>query len=398
MEIYLVGGAVRDEQLGIPVSERDWCVVGSSKTELKSKGFMPVGKDFPIFIHPESKEEYALARTERKTQPGYHGFTFCTSKDITLEDDLKRRDLTINAIAKDKDGQIIDPYNGLQDIKNKTLKHVSEAFKEDPVRVLRTAKFAARFFQLGFKVAEDTIMFMQEMVRNNEIDALAPDRIWKETKEVLEGPNPHIFFNVLEDCHALSKIYPEFYHQLSDDKNKMLAQKSFLNLNALKLSAELIGDPAINFVVMIFMDNDICGKDYTQEKHLKIIKSITSRLPVPNNFLELAKLIFYLRDYSLLEHSDAEELLDFFEKTDAFRRRERFETLLEACEFYIDYGNQSKTKYKIRNRIIKIVNLCNDLPIQEILGNESDGEKIKNLIKLKRIEIINKEKTKKISK
>ena len=148
--------------------------------------------------------------------------------------------------AKDKHGQIIDPYNGLQDIKNKTLKHVSEAFKEDPVRVLRTAKFAARFFQLGFKVAEDTIMFMQEMVKNNEIDALAPDRIWKETKEVLEGPNPHIFFNVLEDCHALSKIYPEFYHQLSDDKNKMLARKTFLNLNALKLSAELIGDPAIN--------------------------------------------------------------------------------------------------------------------------------------------------------
>ena len=398
MEIYLVGGAVRDEKLGIPVSERDWCVVGSSETELKSKGFKSVGKDFPIFLHPETKEEYALARTERKTQPGYHGFTFCTSKDITLEDDLKRRDLTINAIAKDKHGQIIDPYNGLEDIKNKTLRHVSEAFKEDPVRVLRTAKFAARFHQIGFKVADSTIIFMQEMVKNSEIDTLAPDRIWKETKEILEGSDPHIFFNVLKDCHALSRVYPEFYHQLPNNKNKKLEQKSFLNLDALKLSSQLINDPAINFITVIFINNNILNKNYTKEKHLKLIKLITNRLPIPNNFLELAKLIFYFKDYSQLERMNAEDLLNFLEKTDAFRRRERFEKFLKACKFFKQYSETSKIECKIYERVIKMVDLCNDLPIREIVGNESNGEKIRSLIRHKRIDIIDKENARKIPK
>ena len=209
MEVYLVGGAVRDEQLGLPVRERDWCVVGSTPEEMTAMGYRPVGKDFPVFLHPQSGEEYALARTERKTARGYHGFQFNTSVDVTLIDDLQRRDLTINAIAKDVDGNLIDPCNGLSDLKARRLRHVSDAFREDPVRILRAAKFAARFAKLEFVIADETMALMRVMVDDGEAAALEPSRVWKETENALLGPNPHVYFRVLRDCGALAVVFPE---------------------------------------------------------------------------------------------------------------------------------------------------------------------------------------------
>jgi tRNA nucleotidyltransferase (CCA-adding enzyme) len=209
MQVYLVGGAVRDEQLGLPVKERDWCVVGATAAEMTNAGYKQVGKDFPVFLHPETGEEYALARTERKTAAGYHGFEFHTDPGVTIEDDLGRRDLTINAIARHADGDLVDPFGGVADIRNRILRHVSDAFVEDPVRVLRVARFAARFASLGFVIAPETMTLMGTMTANGEIDALVPDRVWKETELALLGPDSRIFFETLRTCGALKVLFPE---------------------------------------------------------------------------------------------------------------------------------------------------------------------------------------------
>ena len=209
MKVYLVGGAVRDELLGIPVRERDWCVVGATPEQLEAEGYRPVGKDFPVFIHPDSGEEYALARTERKTGAGYHGFAFHAAPDVTIEEDLQRRDLTINAIARDDDGSLVDPFGGAADIEKRTLRHVSDAFSEDPVRVLRVARFAARFSGLGFDVAAETLALMREMVDSGEVDALVAERVWKETASALAEDQPQVYFEVLRRCGALTRVFPE---------------------------------------------------------------------------------------------------------------------------------------------------------------------------------------------
>jgi tRNA nucleotidyltransferase (CCA-adding enzyme) len=207
MQVYLVGGAVRDEQLGLPVKERDWCVVGATPDELVDQGYKQVGKDFPVFLHPETNEEYALARTERKTAPGYHGFDFDTSPAVTIEDDLSRRDLTINALARDDAGHVIDPFGGVDDLNHRLLRHVSDAFMEDPVRILRVAKFAARFADLGFRIAPETRDLMRRMVADGEADALVPDRAWKETEAALADPNPRLYFEALRACGALRVVF-----------------------------------------------------------------------------------------------------------------------------------------------------------------------------------------------
>ena len=209
METYLVGGCVRDDLLGRPSKDRDWVVVGSNPDEMLAAGYKSVGKDFPVFLHPKSKEEYALARTERKTAPGYAGFSFHADADVTLEQDLSRRDLTINALARDEQGNIIDPYRGQQDIKDKILRHVSPAFAEDPVRILRIARFAARFAELGFTIADETMSLMQNMVKSGEVDALVSERVWQETERALGENTPARYFQVLRDCGALVRIFPE---------------------------------------------------------------------------------------------------------------------------------------------------------------------------------------------
>src|SRR5690349_13612670 len=209
MQVYLVGGAVRDRLLGREVSERDWVVVGATPAELERAGYIPVGRDFPVFLHPKTKDEHALARTERKVGPGYRGFTTEFSPDVTLEDDLRRRDLTLNAIAEDQDGKLVDPFGGQRDIEARVLRHVSEAFVEDPVRVLRIARFAARFASLGFTIAAETRALMTQIVAAGEMDALVPERVWKETARALDEARPDVYFETLRECGALRAIFPE---------------------------------------------------------------------------------------------------------------------------------------------------------------------------------------------
>ena len=290
LELYLVGGAVRDHLLGLAAPDRDWLVVGSTPEHMVELGFEPVGKDFPVFIHKPSGEEYALARTERKTARGYQGFQFNTSPDISLEEDLQRRDLTINAMAQDVDGELIDPFNGRADIKAGVLRHVSDAFVEDPVRILRLARFAARF---DFSVAPETLSLMQSMVNNGEVDALVPERVWQEMHKALLTDRPQNFFKVLRDCGALKRILPEIdalfgipqtakYHpEIDTGIHTMMVIEQ-----AVKLSA----DPLVRFAALVHdlgkavTPKDILPSHKGHEKGgLPIIKSLCERLRVPKN-------------------------------------------------------------------------------------------------------------------
>ena len=382
MEIFLVGGAVRDKQLGLPIKEKDWCVVGSSPEELLKAGFKSVGKDFPVFLHPKTKEEYALARIEKKTGPGYHGFTFKTSKNVTLKEDLKRRDLTINAMALDKNNEIIDPYNGLNDIQKKSLRHVSDAYKEDPVRVLRTAKFAARFHQHGFKIASETMKLMTGMAANNEIDNLIGDRVWKETEQALNGPDPHIYFNVLEKCDALPRVFPELIE--INKLNKLTNDK--VNFQLLKSSSEQTNDPAILFSILLCSIAQPYKKNYTQEKHIALLKKFQQRLPVPSNFFELATLLIKFHDtLNNIQSLPPEDILILLEKTDAFRRKTRFQNFTTACEI-LDPSKDLETNESFTENILEA---CASISFGEIIGNESNAEKIKTKIREHRIKVIN---------
>ena len=343
MQVYLVGGAVRDEQLSISHKERDWCVVGATPDELRAMGYQQVGRDFPVFLHPKTKEEYALARTERKTAPGYHGFAFDFSPDVTIEDDLSRRDLTINAIAKDDDGILIDPHGGVQDIKNRILRHVSDAFGEDPVRILRVAKFAARFSRLGFAIAGETMALMRRMVTNGEVDALVSDRVWKETEEALRGSNSPVYFEVLRNCGALERLFPEVDRLFGIPQPEKWHPEIDTGLHTMMVldQAELVSeDLEVRFAALT---HDL-GKGTTPMEDLpshpgheargaRLIREMANRLPVPNSCRDLGVIVaeFHTHCHRALELRD-KTILKVLEKTDAFRRPERFELFLLACE------------------------------------------------------------------
>ena len=343
MEIYLVGGAVRDEQLGLPVRERDWCVVGATPEDMTARGFKPVGKDFPVFLHPETGEEYALARTERKTGRGYHGFRFDTSPDITIEDDLARRDLTINALAKAEDGRLIDPSGGLADLESRTLRHVSAAFREDPVRILRAARFAARFAPLGFGLAGETLQLMRDMVADGEADALQPDRVWKETEAALQCERPRVFFEVLRDAHALAAVFPEIdalFGVPQPAKWHPEIDCGLHTLMVLEQSARLGNELDLRFAALV---HDL-GKATTprhvlpghaghEKRSVRIIRRLCERMPVPKACRELALIVaeFHGHCHRALELKPA-TILKVLERADAFRRPERFRRFLLACE------------------------------------------------------------------
>jgi tRNA nucleotidyltransferase (CCA-adding enzyme) len=343
MEVYLVGGAVRDELLGLPVHERDWCVVGATPDDLVQLGYRPVGKDFPVFIHPQSGEEYALARTERKTAAGYHGFSFHTSPDVTIVEDLGRRDLTVNAMAKDSAGKLIDPFDGRADIEAKSLRHVSSAFAEDPVRILRAAKFAARFRELGFTVADDTMRLMKQMVASGEADALVPDRVWKETEAALSGSNPRVYFEVLRACGALAVLFAELealFGVPQPAKWHPEIDSGLHTMMVLEQAAILSEDVDVRFAALV---HDL-GKATTPKDELpshkghelrsaKLVKSLAKRLPVPNACRDLGCLVaeFHAHCHRAFELRP-ETILKVLNRTDAFRRVERFEKFLLACE------------------------------------------------------------------
>ena len=343
MEVYLVGGAVRDRLLGLPIRERDWVVVGAQPEDLERQGYVPVGREFPVFLHPQTKEEYALARLERKVSPGYRGFTTQFSPDVTLEEDLKRRDLTINALAETPSGDIIDPYGGQQDLKAKVLRHVSEAFVEDPVRILRLARFAARFAELGFTVAEETRTLMQQMVKAGEVDALVPERVWQETERALGESRPDVFFQTLRDCGALAVIFPEIdalYGVPQPAKWHPEIDTGVHVMLAVRYAARVGAPTSVRFAVLV---HDL-GKGRTpreqwpshrghEEGGVPLVEALAQRLRVPNGFRELG--VLGARHHAAV-HRAAElrpdTVLKLFEATDAFRRPERFSELLIVCE------------------------------------------------------------------
>jgi len=302
VKAYVVGGAVRDELLGLPLKDRDYVVVGATPEEMVRRGFKPVGKDFPVFLHPQTKEEYALARTERKSGRGYKGFTVHAAPDVTLEDDLRRRDLTINAMAKDPDsGVLIDPFHGKQDLEKKILRHVSEAFTEDPVRILRVARFAARF---GFRVARETVALMKEMVQSGEADYLVAERVWQEFERGLAAPHPEKMFEVLEACGLADRLLD--------------GVKPVLPL--LSLSAKANASVPVRFAVIAWPH---------QEAE---VEAVCARLKAPNEVRELALLACRNRvALRAAPEATAAALLELFRRTDALRRPERFRELLEVA-------------------------------------------------------------------
>ncbi len=342
MKIYAVGGSVRDALLGLPVKDRDYVVVGATPQQLLDAGYRSVGADFPVFLHPETHEEYALARTERKTAPGYAGFQFHTATNVTLEQDLRRRDLTINAMAEDSHGHLIDPYGGQADINHRQLRHVSEAFAEDPVRVLRVARFAARFASLDFRVAAETIELMHAMVVNGEVDHLVPERVWQELARGLMETRPSAMFKVLRECGALARIAPEVDRLYGVPQSATSHPEIDTGVHVM-----MVVDVAAkeNFSLPIrfaALTHDL-GKGTTASQYLPrhpghevksvaLVKSMCERLKVPADCRDLAIATagWHGEVHRALE-LDAENLLKLFEGTDAMRRPDRFRDLLDAC-------------------------------------------------------------------
>lgn len=387
MQIYLVGGAVRDKYLNIPIKEKDWCVVGSSPNDLIKMGFKAVGKDFPVFLHPETKEEYALARIEKKIGPGYHGFSFLTSKEVSLQDDLQRRDLTINAMAIDNEGNLIDPYQGLNDLENKILRHVSNSFREDPVRVLRVAKFSARFHKKGFVIHPETLKMMKSMSKQGEIQNLVGDRVWKETEEALSASDPHIFFRALQDCDALRIIFPELYELDSSSKSNSTKIQKKYTFEILEYSSNKTNNPTINFSILVFdiLKSRHKNSNAMQKAHKTLVRELKNRLPIPSNFIDVSSLLIQFTE--LIENAislSPNSLLMFLENADAFRRKKRFEEFLDAHRIISKKNKYSSSIIFIKN----IIEACDAIPMKKMIGDESNPKIIKEKVRKSRIEAI----------
>jgi tRNA nucleotidyltransferase (CCA-adding enzyme) len=341
MQIYCVGGALRDELLGLPVQDRDWVVVGATPEDMAARGFKPVGRDFPVFLHPQTHEEYALARTERKTAPGYAGFVFHTSPDVTLEEDLIRRDLTINAMARGEDGVLVDPYGGRADLERKLLRHVSPAFAEDPVRILRIARFAARF--ADFTLAPETLVLMQAMVDQGEVDALVAERVWQELARGLMEATPSRMFEVLRACGALARLLPELdrlwgipqraeYHPEIDTGVHVMM--------VIDMAAQLKLSLPARFAALV---HDL-GKGTTpadilprhighEQRSVTLLEPVCERLRVPADCRDVARLVARFHgDMGKVAELRPDTQLKILERCDALRRPDRFEEILGACE------------------------------------------------------------------
>ena len=343
MRVYLVGGAVRDRLLKRAVKERDWVVVGATPEELVRLGYEPVGREFPVFLHPTTHEEHALARLERKVAPGYRGFTTQFAPTVTLEEDLKRRDLTINAMAEDENGALIDPYGGQADLAARLLRHVSEAFVEDPVRILRVARFAARYAELGFRIAPETLELMRRITADGEVRTLVPERVWQETERALDEEHPEVYFQVLRECGALAVIFPEVDALFGVPQPPRWHPEIDTGVHVLLALRYAAAHAAPNPVRFAVLTHDL-GKALTpkadwpshqrhEEFGVPLIEALCERLRIPNGHRELAVLT---ARYHTLVHRALElrpaTLLTLLENCDAFRRPERFGELLLACE------------------------------------------------------------------
>lgn len=396
MKIYLVGGAVRDDLLGLPVKDRDWVVVGATAEELQQQGFQQVGRDFPVFLHPKTHEEYALARTERKKGKGYTGFEVHAAPDVTLEEDLLRRDLTINAMAMDENHQLIDPFGGAQDLKNGILRHVSDAFAEDPVRILRIARFAARY---DFQVASETMMLMKNMVQQGETDALVAERVWQEISTGLMEKNPARMLMVLKECGALAVILPEIdalfgvpqredYHPEIDTGKHILL--------ALQKAAEHDFSLPERYAVLC---HDV-GKALTpqeilprhrnhEQRGVELVRQINRRLRVPKACAQLASIVVaYHGIFHQIQQLRASTIVDILHRTDAFRRSERFlsavKTGIADAQGRLGFESQEYPQYACWQQCLQA---CQRLDIKQ-MAQETDAFRLPETIRNARIQLI----------
>jgi tRNA nucleotidyltransferase (CCA-adding enzyme) len=400
MQVYLVGGAVRDSLLGYPFSDKDWVVVGSTPQQMLDRGYQSVGKDFPVFLHPDSHEEYALARTERKNGHGYKGFEVFAAPDVTLEQDLIRRDLTINAIAQDLDGNLVDPYHGVADINNKLLRHVSAAFTEDPLRVLRVARFAARYYHLGFRIADETAKLMQQLANSGELNHLVGERIWQETHKALGEKNPEVYFQVLRDCDALQAIMPELDQLFGVPQpatHHPEIDTGMHSLMALKQACLLSTDRSVRFAALI---HDL-GKGTTplaelprhiahEVRGIKIIEALCNTIKVPNDFRDLAKISceFHTHIHRALELKPA-TVLKVIERCDAIRRPERFEHFLLVCEADAKGRlNLEKIPYPQADYFRAMFKACQAVSPKQLAGLSLKGKEFGEMLRTKRVDAI----------
>lgn len=400
MQTYLVGGCVRDELLGIPVQDRDYVVVGATPAEMLQQGFVQVGKDFPVFLHPKTKEEYALARTERKTGPGYYNFAVDYDPSVTLEEDLARRDLTINAIAKSLDGKIIDPYHGQRDLEQKVLRHVSEAFVEDPVRILRVARFAARFAALGFKIAPETMQLMQQMVHAGEVNALVPERVWQEMQRALCEDTPEVFFTTLRACGALKILFPEL------DRLWGVPQKPEHHpeidtgvhvMMALQQSVKFTPKPEVRFAVLC---HDL-GKGNTpqaewpshkghEERGVKLIQEWCQRYRVPNDYRDFAvKVSRYHLHAHRINELRSDTIVKLFKSLDAFRTPAMLEDYILACKAD-STGRQGRqdNPYPNADLLRQAYAAATSIDVQALVKQGLQGEKLGNAIEQERVNAV----------
>ncbi len=397
MEVYLVGGAVRDELLGQPVRERDWVVVGATPQAMLDAGYRQVGRDFPVFLHPATGEEYALARTERKTARGYHGFELRFSPDVTLEDDLRRRDLTINAIARAPDGSLVDPCGGARDLEARVLRHVSEAFNEDPVRILRIARFMARFQPLGFSVAPETLARMRSMVAAGEADALVPERVWQETDRALAEPAPEAWLRLLRECGALARILPEIdalYGVPQPGKWHPEIDTGLHMELVLQAAADLTAEPRIRFAALM---HDL-GKGRTprsqwpthrghEQRGVVLVQEVAGRLRVPTDYRELAELasLWHGLAHRALELRPR-TTLELLEACDAMRRPERFRELLIACEAdYRGRGGRRQRPYPQAGHLDRALATALTVKVTAQDSEGRSGEEIGKMLRRRRL-------------
>jgi len=399
METYLVGGAVRDKLLDIPVKDEDWVVVGARSEDLLEMGYRQVGKGFPVFLHPETHQEYALARTERKIGPGHNAFDFDISEHVSLEEDLHRRDLTVNAMAESKSGKIIDPYGGQRDLTNKVLRHVSEAFSEDPLRVLRVARFAARFKDRGFVVADETMSLMTTMVASGELETLVIERVWQEIELALATAAPQEFVSVLKQCGALAVILPEvdaLFGVPQPEKYHPEIDTGVHILMSLEQAAKLSDDVTVRYATLV---HDV-GKAVTEKskwpRHhghetlgIRLQQSIAQRLRVPNGHAQLAALVCeHHTKLHRLEQLRPSTLLELLESLDAMRQPERLERFLLACE--ADARGRTgfeDREYPQRDYLNAVLKAINQLDVKALLA-ENCKRSPPEVIRSMRLQII----------
>ena len=403
MKVYLVGGAVRDQLLGLPVKDRDWIVVGADPATLLSLGYQQVGKDFPVFLNPKTKEEYALARTERKSSAGYTGFICDFSPTITLEQDLIRRDLTINAMAQSEEGEIIDPYGGKQDLENRILRHISPAFSEDPLRVLRVVRFAARYHSLGFKIASETLSLMTELAQSGELQHLTAERVWLETEKALNEKNPEIYFETLHKTGALRVLFPEIdalygvpnpvkhHPEVDSFIHTMLVLKQAVNLTE---NNPILNKSAVRFAAIChdlgkaLTPQNILPHHYGHEQAgIKPTRALCKRLKVPSYFQELAELTceFHTHIHKAFELR-AETVITLFNRFDVWRKPQRFQEFLQVClaDTRGRTGFENKDYPQI-DYINQLLQAANEVDVRQIIADGFEKQEIRNELTKRRI-------------